>query len=207
VAPSSVPFTPDEPAPHALSQDEIRQVIADFQAATRRALVAGYEVVEVHAAHGYLLHEFFSPLSNHRTDAYGGSFDNRIRLLLEVLDATRAVWPAHLPLLVRVSATDWVEGGVDGVEAVAIARAFRAEVGMTPARYVERLRVEAARASLESTRRTVKEIATEVGFGTLETLHRVFKRALGVPPAEYRRRFAPSTSHSRLAAPGQPTTS
>ncbi|HZI15552.1 MAG TPA: GlxA family transcriptional regulator [Myxococcus sp.] len=87
------------------------------------------------------------------------------------------------------------------------ARAFRAEVGMTPARYVERLRVEAARASLESTRRTVKEIATEVGFGTLETLHRVFKRALGVPPAEYRRRFAPSTSHSRLAAPGQPTTS
>jgi 2,4-dienoyl-CoA reductase-like NADH-dependent reductase (Old Yellow Enzyme family) len=84
-------------------------------------LAAGYEVVELHAAHGYLLHEFFSPLSNHRTDTYGGSFDNRIRLLLETVDATRAVWPAHLPLLVRVSATDWTEGGWTADETVALA--------------------------------------------------------------------------------------
>jgi len=121
VAPSGVPFTPEEPVPHALSVTEIKQVVADFQMAAQRALDAGYEVIELHAAHGYLLHEFFSPLSNHRTDAYGGAFDNRIRLLLETVDATRAVWPTHLPLLVRVSATDWTEGGWTADETVALA--------------------------------------------------------------------------------------
>ncbi|MBD2717133.1 NADH:flavin oxidoreductase/NADH oxidase [Microvirga sp. STR05] len=121
VAPSATPFTPEEPVPHALSLDEIRQVVADFRAATLRALEAGYEVIELHAAHGYLLHEFFSPLSNHRTDAYGGSFENRIRLLLEVVEATRAVLPAQLPLLVRVSATDWVDGGWTAADTVALA--------------------------------------------------------------------------------------
>lgn len=121
VAPSAAPFTPDEPTPHALSIAEIGQVVADFRAATLRALAAGYEVIELHAAHGYLLHEFFSPLSNHRQDEYGGSFENRIRLLLEVVEATRAVLPEHLPLLVRVSATDWTEGGWTAADTVQLA--------------------------------------------------------------------------------------
>ncbi|MBC6699914.1 NADH:flavin oxidoreductase/NADH oxidase [Hymenobacter sp. BT190] len=121
VAPSAEPFTPDEPTPHALSVAEIGQVVASFQAATRRALEAGYEVIELHAAHGYLLHEFLSPLSNRRHDAYGGSFENRIRLLLEVVEATRAVLPEHLPLLVRVSATDWTDGGWTATDTVQLA--------------------------------------------------------------------------------------
>lgn len=121
VAPSAVSFTPDEPAPHALSLEEIRQVVNDFRAAAKRALAAGFEVIELHAAHGYLLHEFLSPISNHRSDQYSGSFENRIRLLLEVVEATRAVWPEHLPLLVRISATDWTEGGWTAEESVALA--------------------------------------------------------------------------------------
>ncbi len=125
VAPSATPFTPDEPTPHALSLAEIGQVTADFRAATVRAVAAGFEVIELHAAHGYLLHEFFSPLSNHRHDEYGGSFENRIRLLLDVVEATRAVLPAHLPLLVRVSATDWTEGGWTAADTVQLAGILR----------------------------------------------------------------------------------
>jgi 2,4-dienoyl-CoA reductase-like NADH-dependent reductase (Old Yellow Enzyme family) len=111
VAPSAVPFRKDEPAPVALDRNGIRGVIEAFAAAARRALAAGFEVLEIHGAHGYLAHEFLSPLSNRRTDEYGGSFENRIRFSLEVAEEVRAVWPERLPLFVRISATDWKEGG------------------------------------------------------------------------------------------------
>lgn len=113
VGPGRMPFG-DHPAPFALDQSGIERVIDAFREATMRALRAGFQAVEIHAAHGYLLHEFLSPVSNDRTDAYGGSFENRIRLLLEVTDAVRAVWPDELPLFVRVSATDWLEEDASG---------------------------------------------------------------------------------------------
>ncbi len=122
VAPSAVPFREDERAPVALDEAGIREVISAFVAAARRARAAGFEIVEIHSAHGYLLNEFLSPLSNRRTDGYGGSFENRTRLLREVTAAVRAVWPAELPLFVRISATDWVEGGWDADQSVALAR-------------------------------------------------------------------------------------
>ena len=122
VAPSAEPFIPTETAPQALDQAGIEKVIADFRAATARAVAAGYQVVEIHAAHGYLLHEFLSPLSNQRQDEYGGSFVNRTRLLTEVVEAVRAELPVELPLLVRISATDWVEGGWSADDSVALAR-------------------------------------------------------------------------------------
>jgi 2,4-dienoyl-CoA reductase-like NADH-dependent reductase (Old Yellow Enzyme family) len=111
VAPSAVPFLSNEKAPIALDKIGIQKVISDFKLATKRTLEAGYQVVEIHAAHGYLLHQFLSPLSNLRTDEYGGSFENRTRLLLEVLSAVQSEWPANLPLFVRISASDWVDGG------------------------------------------------------------------------------------------------
>jgi len=122
VAPSPVPFKPGDPAPEALITAGIREVVQAFVAATVRARAAGFEVIEIHAAHGYLLHEFLSPLSNHRTDAYGGSFDNRIRLLCEVVQAVRSTWPSDLPLFVRISATDWTDGGWDIEQSVELAR-------------------------------------------------------------------------------------
>ena len=122
VAPSAVPFSPEYPQPTALDDAGIAKVIADFTAATQRAHKVGFKVVEIHAAHGYLLHQFLSPLSNQRTDQYGGSLENRARLLLEVTRAARAAWPADLPLFVRVSATDWAEGGWTVEETVAVAR-------------------------------------------------------------------------------------
>ncbi len=122
VAPSAVPFDSDYPMPAALDAAGIQKVIADFAASTRRAREAGFGVVEIHAAHGYLLHEFLSPLSNQRNDAYGGSLDNRARLLREVVAAVRVEWPAPKPLFVRVSATDWVAGGWDVDECVHLAR-------------------------------------------------------------------------------------
>ncbi|MCB9016868.1 MAG: NADH:flavin oxidoreductase/NADH oxidase [Lentimicrobiaceae bacterium] len=111
VAPSALPFLPDDMAPLALDEAGIRKVILDFKMAASRSLKAGFKVLEIHAAHGYLIHQFLSPLSNVRTDNYGGSFENRIRLLLEVVAAIREVWPSQLPLFVRLSATDWVDGG------------------------------------------------------------------------------------------------
>ncbi|MET9856291.1 NADH:flavin oxidoreductase/NADH oxidase [Streptomyces sp. NPDC006450] len=108
-APSAVPFSADHQAPHELTVREIRDVVEQFAAAARRSLAAGYQVVEIHGAHGYLIGEFLSPHSNKRTDAYGGSFENRTRLALEVVDAVRAVWPEELPLFFRISATDWLE--------------------------------------------------------------------------------------------------
>jgi 2,4-dienoyl-CoA reductase-like NADH-dependent reductase (Old Yellow Enzyme family) len=121
VAPSAVAFAPNYPQPVALDAAGLAKVVADFRAAAGRALRAGFKVVELHAAHGYLLHQFLSPLSNQRTDAYGGSFDNRTRLLREVVEATREVWPAELPLFVRISATDWTEGGWTVADSVRLA--------------------------------------------------------------------------------------
>ncbi|MFD3869914.1 NADH:flavin oxidoreductase/NADH oxidase [Streptomyces sp. NPDC058623] len=108
-APSAVPFAEGHPVPHELTPDEIRAITGEFVAATRRALAAGYEVVEIHGAHGYLIGEFLSPHSNRRTDSYGGSFENRTRFALEVVEAVRAEWPEELPLFFRISATDWLE--------------------------------------------------------------------------------------------------
>ena len=127
VAPSAVPFDTGWHTPQALDEAGLRKVVDDFRAAARRALAAGFQLVEVHAAHGYLLHQFLSPLSNHRTDAYGGSFENRTRLVREVLAAVREVWPETLPLWLRISATDWTpeKDGVRGwsvEESVRLAR-------------------------------------------------------------------------------------
>jgi 2,4-dienoyl-CoA reductase-like NADH-dependent reductase (Old Yellow Enzyme family) len=111
--------------PKALDQAGIDAVVEGFRQAARRALKAGFDLVEIHAAHGYLLHQFLSPLANQRTDEYGGSFENRTRLALQVVDAVRGEWPAHLPLFVRISATDWAEGGWNPDESVSLARLFR----------------------------------------------------------------------------------
>ena len=110
-APSAIPYKESTEAPVALNEAGIAKVISDFKAATQRSIEVGFKVIELHAAHGYLLHQFLSPLTNQRTDQYGGSFENRIRFLLEVTAAVQEVWPADLPLFVRISATDWAEGG------------------------------------------------------------------------------------------------
>lgn len=125
VAPSAIPFSPTYSQPQALDKAGIQQVIQAFAAAAQRAHQAGFDFVEIHSAHGYLLHEFLSPLSNHRTDEYGGSFENRVRLLLEVTEAARSAWPEHLPLFVRISATDWMEGGWTQQESVKLAGLLR----------------------------------------------------------------------------------
>jgi 2,4-dienoyl-CoA reductase-like NADH-dependent reductase (Old Yellow Enzyme family) len=124
VAPSPLPFADGYPVPSALDRDGLRAVAAAFATATRRAAAAGFRALEVHCAHGYLLHEFLSPLSNRRDDAYGGSFENRTRLVREVVQAVRAAWPENLPLLVRISATDWMPGGWDLEQSVELARAL-----------------------------------------------------------------------------------
>ncbi len=113
VAPSAIPFADGYATPAALDLNGIRAAVKAFADAARRACQAGFGVLEIHAAHGYLLHEFLSPLSNHRTDSYGGSFENRTRLLCEVVAAVRRVWPESAPLFLRISATDWIEGGWD----------------------------------------------------------------------------------------------
>ncbi|MBV5314601.1 MAG: NADPH dehydrogenase NamA [Prolixibacteraceae bacterium] len=118
VAPSSCTFNPEDNVPQTLDVEGINKVISDFKTAAKRALKAGYKLVEIHAAHGYLVHQFLSPLSNLRTDQYGGSFENRIRLLLEIVKAVKTEWPQNLPLFVRISVTDWVEGGWNITEAV-----------------------------------------------------------------------------------------
>jgi len=123
--PSAIPFSDTYARPHELDEAGIRRVVEAFRASAGRAVEAGFRVVELHAAHGYLLHQFLSPLSNRRTDRYGGSFENRIRFPLEVVAAVREVWPEHLPLLVRISATDWVEGGWTPEESVEFSRLLR----------------------------------------------------------------------------------
>lgn len=125
VAPSAVAFADGYPTPHELTKAEIEDVIRDFANAARRAVAAGFEVIEVHAAHGYLLHEFLSPLSNKRTDEYGGDLVGRTRLPLEVVKAVRAVVPEELPVFVRISATDWAEGGWDIEQSVEFSKLLK----------------------------------------------------------------------------------
>lgn len=126
VAPSALPYDDGQPRPEALDVAGIDAIVAAFAASARRAARLGLDVVELHAAHGYLLHQFLSPLSNHRTDAYGGSFDHRMRLVLRVFDAVAAELPASMALGVRISATDWVEGGWDLAQSVSLAKALDA---------------------------------------------------------------------------------
>jgi 2,4-dienoyl-CoA reductase-like NADH-dependent reductase (Old Yellow Enzyme family) len=125
VGPSPIPFRDEDPTPHALSLAEIEGIIRAFGAATQRAFAAGFRVVEIHAAHGYLLHQFLSPLVNHRTDQYGGSFENRIRFALEVAQSVRREWPEDLPLFVRISAQDWAPGGWSLADSVELARRLK----------------------------------------------------------------------------------
>jgi len=125
IAPSAEAFSADHAYPHELTREEITEIVQAFQKGAQRALAAGFEVLELHGAHGYLIHEFLSPLSNHRTDEYGGSLENRMRFLLEVVDATRAIMPERLPLLVRLSATDWTENGLTVEETAQISKALK----------------------------------------------------------------------------------
>ena len=125
VAPSALPFAGLREDPRALDADGIAEVVDAFAAAAQRSVAAGFDVLELHAAHGYLLHEFLSPLSNHRDDTYGGSFENRARLLLDVVDAVRGVVPEGLPLVVRISATDWTDGGWTVDDSVRLAGLLR----------------------------------------------------------------------------------
>jgi 2,4-dienoyl-CoA reductase-like NADH-dependent reductase (Old Yellow Enzyme family) len=126
VAPSAIPYRPEHPVPEAMSPADIAQLTDAFEAATRRTLQAGFEMIEIHAAHGYLLNQFLSPLSNHRTDEYGGSFENRIRLLLQVVERVRAAWPDELPLWVRLSVTEWVDGGWTLEDSILLASRLKA---------------------------------------------------------------------------------
>lgn len=126
VAPSALAFSDDYPFPAELDDAGIAKVIADFRAAAVRALESGFKLIELHAAHGYLLHQFLSPLSNLRRDQWGGSFENRTRLLREVLAALREVWPERLPLWLRISATDWAQGGWDIEQSIELARVVSA---------------------------------------------------------------------------------
>jgi 2,4-dienoyl-CoA reductase-like NADH-dependent reductase (Old Yellow Enzyme family) len=126
VAPSAKAFSPDYAVPTALDLAGIQVIVEAFKQAARRTRKAGFDFVEIHAAHGYLLHQFLSPLANQRDDEYGGSFENRVRLTLEVVDAVRGEWPGHLPLFVRISATDWAEGGWNPDDSVELAKLMRA---------------------------------------------------------------------------------
>lgn len=122
VAPSAIPFAPGWHVPHALTKDEIESVVADFERAADLSLAAGFNVIELHMAHGYLLHEFLSPLCNERTDEFGGSLENRMRVPLLVAERVRKRWPEELPLFVRISASDWAEGGWDLEQSVVFTR-------------------------------------------------------------------------------------
>jgi 2,4-dienoyl-CoA reductase-like NADH-dependent reductase (Old Yellow Enzyme family) len=122
IAPSSVPFKEGEPAPKEMSLEEIRQCITQFKQAAERALKAGFKIIELHGAHGYLINEFLSPASNKRTDDYGGSFENRTRFLVDIVDSVREEWPQEYPLFVRISATDWINEGWDGDDSVRLGK-------------------------------------------------------------------------------------
>lgn len=126
VAPSAVPFSDSYIAPRALDLAEIPQIVDAFRQGARRSLEAGFKIIELHAAHGYLIHEFLSPLTNRRTDAYGGSYENRTRLLYEVIAAIRTVWPEQYPLQVRLSVTDWAEGGWSEDESLELCKTLEA---------------------------------------------------------------------------------
>jgi 2,4-dienoyl-CoA reductase-like NADH-dependent reductase (Old Yellow Enzyme family) len=125
LAPSALPFSENSPVPREMSAADIEAVVDQFETAATRALEAGFEVLELHMAHGYLLHEFLSPLSNRRPDAFGGSLDNRMRLPLQVAQAARRRWPEALPLFVRISCTDWVDGGWDLAQSLTLCRKLK----------------------------------------------------------------------------------
>jgi 2,4-dienoyl-CoA reductase-like NADH-dependent reductase (Old Yellow Enzyme family) len=125
VGPSALAFDDGNPVPIALDKGGIDGIVAAFESATLRALAAGFRVIEIHSAHGYLLHEFLSPLSNRRTDEYGGSLENRMRLLLRVAERVRSLVPAQLPVFVRISATDWAEGGWNVEESIVLANRLK----------------------------------------------------------------------------------
>ncbi len=125
VAPSPVPFARDHPVPREMTADDLQTVRSQFGDAARRAHDAGFQVIEIHMAHGYLLHEFLSPLSNQRKDEYGGSLENRMRFPVSVVRAVRSAWPRELPVFVRISATDWVDGGWDLAQSIALSRILK----------------------------------------------------------------------------------
>jgi 2,4-dienoyl-CoA reductase-like NADH-dependent reductase (Old Yellow Enzyme family) len=125
LAPSAIAYKTGEPVPLELSIAEIERIIANFKDAAARALKAGFEIIELHGAHGYLINEFLSPLSNARTDKYGGSFENRIRFLMEIIEKVQTVWPAELPLFVRISATEFKEGGWNEKDSVELAKILK----------------------------------------------------------------------------------
>src|ERR1700730_10944236 len=127
MAPSPIPFKEGEPPPKELISEGIKKVIRDFEQAAIRAKKAGFKLIEIHAAHGYLLHEFLSPLSNHRTDEWGGSFENRIRLLIRIIEAVKKQWPEEFPFFVRISATDWVAEGWDIEDSIALAKILKSK--------------------------------------------------------------------------------
>jgi 2,4-dienoyl-CoA reductase-like NADH-dependent reductase (Old Yellow Enzyme family) len=129
VGPSPIPFTDEDPIPIPLDEAGIEHYVQAWEAAAQRALTAGFKVIEIHAAHGYLLHQFLSPISNHRTDQYGGSFENRMRFLLRVAERLRTIIPEQLPLFVRISATDWAEGGWDIEQSVVLCKRLK-ELGV-----------------------------------------------------------------------------
>lgn len=129
VGPSPVPYAENYSPPREMTHEDIEDVVGRFAAAARRAADAGFQVLEIHMAHGYLLHEFLSPLSNHRTDLYGGSLENRARMPLKVARAVREAWPPHLPLFVRISTTDWMDGGWDLPQSVTLVRWLK-EIGV-----------------------------------------------------------------------------
>jgi 2,4-dienoyl-CoA reductase-like NADH-dependent reductase (Old Yellow Enzyme family) len=164
-APSAVPFDAGYNVPKEMTHAEIDQVVADFSAAAQRALAAGFQMVEIHAAHGYLLHEFYSPLSNQRKDEYGGSFENRIRLLLRVAKCVRDLWPAQSPVFVRISATDWKEGGWDIQQSVQLGRKL-AELG------IDLIDVSSAGA--------VPGVSIPVGYGYQTGLAETIRRDAGI---------------------------
>jgi 2,4-dienoyl-CoA reductase-like NADH-dependent reductase (Old Yellow Enzyme family) len=126
VAPSAIPFDTGYPVPREMTNADVDSCVSAFVAAARRSLAAGFELIELHFAHGYLAHEFLSPLSNRRTDEYGGSLENRMRFPLRLASAVREVWPGHLPLFVRISATDWAEGGWDLPQSIELSRRLKA---------------------------------------------------------------------------------
>ena len=127
IAPSAIPFSERTLTPRAMTLEDIGEVVRAFAAAARRSVAAGFRLIELHFAHGYLVHEFLSPLSNHRQDVYGGDFEHRIRLALEITRAVRAEWPERLPLFARLSCTDWVEGGWNVEQSVELARRLSTE--------------------------------------------------------------------------------
>jgi 2,4-dienoyl-CoA reductase-like NADH-dependent reductase (Old Yellow Enzyme family) len=127
LAPSAIPFYENDRVPEALTAEGIQKIIAAFKSAAQRAVAVGYKVLEIHGAHGYLLHQFLSPLSNKRTDHYGGSFENRTRLLLEIIDEVKTVWPQQLPMFVRISATDWADGGWNADDSVQLAHRLKSK--------------------------------------------------------------------------------